>query len=330
MIFLSRVCAGYLLHMKKWFIFFLLVLAILIAALYIFIPNKLEVSKTAYLNVASEVVSRHVSEESKWINWWPGKSIEHTSSVTKTGNFFCNEFSFKIIHTSLNAVEVLILPKGDTLNSTILIIPLKQDSTAVHWKGVFETGYRPFKRIQYYQRAKIIQKCMDDIFKNLQSFLEKKENMYGIPIERTIVTDTILVTVKASSVQYPTTTEVYNLISSLKKYISLEGAKETNFPMLHVIKADSNRFETMVAIPINKVIRNTGNFAFKRMVAGNILVAEVKGGSHSIRNAFAEMEIYIKDYELASPAIPFESLVTNRMNEPDTTKWITRIYYPIL
>jgi hypothetical protein len=315
--------------MKKWLIVFLLMLAIVIAAIYIFIPKKIEVSKTAYINVASDIANRNVSQESRWINWWPGKSsIENTT--IKPGYFVCNEISYKIIHTSMNAVEVLILPKDDTLKSTILIIPLTQDSTAVHWKGVIETGYNPFKKIQYYQQAKIMQKCMNDIFKTLQSFLEKKENMYSIPIERSIVTDTILVTIKANSVHYPTTTEVYNLISSLKQYIFLEGAKETNYPMLHILKADSNRFETMVAIPINKVIKNKGNFAFKRMVPGIILVAEIRGGSHSIKKAFAEMEIYIKDYELASPAIPFESLVTNRMNEPDTTKWITRIYYPIL
>ena len=34
------------------------------------------------------------------------------------------------------------------------------------------------------------------------------------------------------------------------------------------------------------------------------------------------------DNALSSPAIPFESLVTNRMQEPDTSKWVTKIYYP--
>ena len=31
-----------------------------------------------------------------------------------------------------------------------------------------------------------------------------------------------------------------------------------------------------------------------------------------------------------SPAIPFESLITNRLEEPDTSKWVTKIYYPFL
>ena len=86
----------------------------------------------------------------------------------------------------------------------------------------------------------------------------------------------------------------------------------------------------MVAIPVNKKIGNEGDIVYKRMVPGNILVAKVRGGRHTIESAFAEMETYVKDHELIPPAIPFESLETDRLNEPDTTKWITRIYFPIL
>jgi hypothetical protein len=42
------------------------------------------------------------------------------------------------------------------------------------------------------------------------------------------------------------------------------------------------------------------------------------------------MKAYMKDFKLTSPAMPFELLVTNRANEPDTSKWVTKIYYPIL
>jgi hypothetical protein len=86
----------------------------------------------------------------------------------------------------------------------------------------------------------------------------------------------------------------------------------------------------MVAIPVNKVLRDDDPFAFKRMVPGNILVAEVNGGKYTIEKALAEMELYIKENKLKPPAIPFESMITDRSREPDTSKWVTRIYYPIL
>ena len=63
---------------------------------------------------------------------------------------------------------------------------------------------------------------------------------------------------------------------------------------------------------------------------GNILITEVKGGSNKINNAYKQIRNYISDYNRIAPAIPFESLVTDRSKEPDSSKWVTRIYYPVM
>ena len=85
----------------------------------------------------------------------------------------------------------------------------------------------------------------------------------------------------------------------------------------------------MTAIPVNKYIPTNKNFLFKRMVPGKILVTEVIGGVNTTANALKELELYITDRHLQSPAIPFESLVTDRSKQPDTSKWVTKVYYPI-
>jgi len=316
--------------MKKWLIGFLIVSVAILAAIYVFIPNKVEISKKVYITVPSDIAYRFVSDEGNWIRWWPGQSVDPSKADTnKPASFIYNRTNYAIIH-KMNVIQVLITHKKDRLNSTILIIPLKKDSSALHWKGVMETGSNPFEKIQRYRHAKNIKKNMGDIFKSLQSFLENKENLYTIPIQRTTVRDTLLVSIKVETNHYPSTTDIYNLIADLKQYISRQAAKETNYPMLHVLKTDSNRFQTMVAIPVNRELKNSENYVFKRMVPGSILVAEVKGGIQRIEKASAEMETYINDNQLVPPAIPFESLVTNRMTETDSTKWITRLYYPIL
>jgi hypothetical protein len=86
----------------------------------------------------------------------------------------------------------------------------------------------------------------------------------------------------------------------------------------------------MVAIPVNKRIPETSQFLFRRMVPGNILVTEVKGGDSTIRHGIRVMENFVHDYQRTIMAIPFESLITNRMNEPDSSKWVTKIYFPVM
>ncbi|HLL44934.1 MAG TPA: hypothetical protein VK369_17410 [Segetibacter sp.] len=99
--------------------------------------------------------------------------------------------------------------------------------------------------------------------------------------------------------------------------------------MLHVRKT-GNGYETMVAIPVNRLLESNRQFVFKRMVPGNILVSEVNGGVFTVQEARRQMDNYVEDNELTSPAIPFESLITDRLKEKDTSKWITKLYYPIL
>ncbi len=101
--------------------------------------------------------------------------------------------------------------------------------------------------------------------------------------------------------------------------------------MVHVeSKTGNNGYETMVAIPVDRVLDDSQDFALKKMVPGNILVAEVKGGISTVKEGEAQLENFVQDYQFVSPAIPFQSLVTNRMLEKDTSKWITKLYYPIL
>jgi len=66
------------------------------------------------------------------------------------------------------------------------------------------------------------------------------------------------------------------------------------------------------------------------MKGGNILTGEVTGGQEQIEQAQKQMELYISDYQRSIIAIPFQMLITDRTKEPDSTKWVTRIYYPVV
>ncbi|MEO8569573.1 MAG: GyrI-like domain-containing protein, partial [Ginsengibacter sp.] len=208
------------------------------------------------------------------------------------------------------------------------LLTIKEDSVAIEWNGAIKAGLNPVSRIKSYYEAKKIQNNMADILKALRTYLEKKENVYGMNISQEKVVDTILISTKYISNTYPATAEIYSLINDLRKYISEAGAEETNPPMLNIAD-DNNSYRTMVAIPINKIIPEKGNYVFKRMIPGKILVAQVNGGEYTAREALKQIDFYITDNNLSSPAMPFESLITNRSQQPDTTKWVTKIYYPI-
>jgi hypothetical protein len=114
----------------------------------------------------------------------------------------------------------------------------------------------------------------------------------------------------------------------LQQYISTQGAEATNHPMLFV-QPTSKGYEAQVAVPTNKLLPGTGDIDYRRMVKGNILEAEVTGGQAKVEASLQQLGYFVVDQDLISPAIPFALLVTDRTKEPDSSKWVTRIYYPI-
>ena len=101
--------------------------------------------------------------------------------------------------------------------------------------------------------------------------------------------------------------------------------------MLNVFEEGPNQFLVMVAVPTKTLVNGNETFLQKRMLAnGFILVSEVQGGNAAIQRAEAAMKQYATDHQKSSPAIPFQMLLTDRRAEPDSAKWKTRLYYPVM
>lgn len=314
--------------MKKFSLFLLALICIAAIGIYFFIPADIRFSELAIMKANSQVAARVLSDKGKWMKWFPGESKSTTSNKTNKNIFTFKNYEYTVGNSIMNTMQVSIGNSVKEVKTLITLVPITTDSVIVKWDGEINGGLNPISRIKSYNKAKEIENDMAMILKNLQSFLEKKENAYGFIITEERVADTILISKKYYSNTYPSTADIYYLISDLRKYISSEGAEETNPPMLNIAKEGSN-YRTMVAIPVNKILPGKNDFVFKRMISGKILVAEIKGGQYSASQALDQLNLYASDYKLSSPAIPFESLITNRSQEPDTTKWITKIYYPI-
>ena len=164
---------------------------------------------------------------------------------------------------------------------------------------------------------------------DIKKFFDEEKNVYGFSAAVQKVTDEFLISVKQPLNHYPSMKEVYDIINEIKTYISRQDGKEKNPPMINVYQEAPDTYQLMVAIPTTDKIPAEGKFLFRQMVMGNILVGEVKGGIYSIKKAETEMSNYITDHHKSSPAMPYQSLITNRVAESDTAKWITKLYYPV-
>ncbi|MEO6637368.1 MAG: GyrI-like domain-containing protein [Ginsengibacter sp.] len=313
--------------MKKLLLVLISICIISFASVYIFIPSKITFSKVFILKTKTSIANRLLLNENYWYKWWPSPTVDKKIGLDKN-HFAYENYNYSLNKKMINTGEVTISGENISLKSLLSIISMNSDSIVINWNSEMPKATYPLARIKSYLKAKRIKNSMTAILENFQSFLNKTENIYGFSIGQMQVKDTLLISTRFTSAVYPSTEDVYKEINMLKKYVAQEHATETGYPMLNIIH-DSSNYRAMIAIPINSAIPVKNNYEIKRMVAGKILVAQISGGEASAKEAMKQLVYFLQDNHISSPAIPFESLVTDRSTEHDSSKWVTKIYYPI-
>lgn len=300
--------------MKKIFIAIFIIAAVFFAWLYLFVASDINISVLKQVNCTATATRRFINDKNKWPAWWKPLSGK---------DYSLNGFNFSTQKEMPFTSGVQVSKNDFNTIIAVTVSPITGDASMIECKGHVIISNNPLKRFSEYRQAQDAKKTINDMLDIYKTFAEKQENIYGTAIQQIQVTDTLLISTKAVFNQYPNTQQIYSVIKTLRDYITSKQASETGFPMMHVFPADTAHYEIMVAIPINRAIPDNNNIKIKRMVPGKILVSEVKGGAYTANTAFDNMQLFVDDYARVSPAIPFQSLVTERINEPDTTKWIT-------
>jgi hypothetical protein len=309
--------------MKKIVLALLLLAVVALAALYLLIPSTLTITKTLSARANQHSVYRALVNEKDWLRWWPG---DHKNNV-----FRLNGVNYTEGRQQFTAQEILVQSEDDrqSHSSQIIIVSADVDSVQVGWEMKLETGTSPFARFNNYRKAQELGRNMEQILSAFGTYISKKSNLYGFDIRETKVKDTVMMGTKGTTTGFPPVSHTYSLINKVKEHIRKTGGQETNNPMMHVMDLGNNQYETMVAIPVNKLLPESKDVYVKRMILGNILEGEVKGGYGVILSSLKSMDYYIKDYRKTPPAIPFQMIITDRSAEPDSSKWVTRLYYPV-
>jgi hypothetical protein len=314
--------------MKKILISLFVVILLIVAGIYIFIPRQLKVSSSVTFQSNREGVSRFLTTDSNWNKWWPGKA----SKNSKGENIFTyKDYDFQITKILYHAFELTLNKNNKSSGSLLKIVSFKTDSIGIELETQLNTGTSPIGKIRKYYEAKKIKQGFDDILEALQKHTDSVKDIYGFDIINEKVQTQFLVSAKKTLLHYPNTQDIYLIIATLRAYIKKHGGKEEYNPMLNIENTDSTGYQVQVALPVNKKLPELENISSKQMLKnGNILTAEVTGDLNKIDEAMKQFEKYISDYQRSIIAIPFQSLLTDRSKEPDSSKWVTKIYYPVV
>jgi effector-binding domain-containing protein len=318
--------------MKRVLTGIIIVILFLIALPYVLVPSTIYESIYTISRTTQKSAQRYLLDENKWNRWWPENTTKEVAdgSVTDSAHYFYyHGYAFRLSQQFLSGIELTSNHRPDSIKSLITIVPTGKDTVKLVWEFQEQSSFNPITRFQQRNKAKRLKKDVEGIIQTLANFLNDDLNTYGIKVSRTTITDSFLVATKTILQHEPAVEDIYRQVEVLQQYASASGAQVTNAPMLNKRRIDSTQIEMMVALPINKALSGKGSIIYRELPGGKLLVTEVQGGPARVREAFRQLENYLVEHKYESPAIPFESLVTNRQQQADTTQWVTRIYYPI-
>jgi hypothetical protein len=313
--------------MKKWIVWFFVILILGIAGIYVLIPAKIVITNVSSAEATITGEYRYISLEDNWEKWW--RDVDGKSHV-KGEPFIFGKNEFRISRRSYNAVGITIRQDGVDIPSFLNLISYAIDSTGAVWVCELPPTINPYIRLRNYLNARDIKRNIAGVMRVFSEFISKPKNVYGMTIYKTTVHDTLIVSARFSSPEYPTTAQLYGYFDTLKQSIVKQKGLPVGFPIMNLRKMPDGSFETQTGMPTNRLLHNDGKILALRMPPGLFITADITGGAYSVDEGMRQLELFVQEYNRVKIATGFQILITDRRNEPDTTKWITKIKIPIV
>jgi len=280
-------------NMKKWLLIF--TVAVLAAGSYFIFSAPSSVQKVIAIQAKVTAANRCFMDTSAWRRWWPAGSGYRIDSL------FYNEVRFRL-NTDMDKPV------------SLRIAQLNTDSVLLGWEGNLS------------RRGQVE---MDSVLEAFRSFVGVAKNIYGVNFQRTMSNDSTLITIIRMEAVYPSTDYIYEKIDSLQAYAAANHARVINYPMLNVTQEATGLYRVMIALSLDKTLAGNDRIIIKRFVPWKMIEGEVLGGVRDVQRAMKQLYRFRDDYRLSIMALPFQSLVTDRRQERDSTKWVTKVLAPI-
>ncbi|MCB0481711.1 MAG: SRPBCC family protein [Flavobacteriales bacterium] len=317
------------------------------------LPSTYKVEKSVVINASPDLIMQQLADFKEWGNWSPWKAKDPAAAYTYEGEPMAVGSKMSWV-SSLPAddqnqigsggMEITEVNGNESMNYTLTFVkPWEMSSwggfallqeeggTKVTWKDEGELGFfmRPMGSMMDAMIGPDFVKGLD----NLKTYVEGKaaelaakpsynveeiavESFYYIAVQDTCVVADI----------GPKFGEVMGKVMTYTKTNSIEPAGYP-FAIYHSWDGVGTRFTA--GVPVAKAIKGKGEVKGGSSYAGNALKVRFTGPYEQTEKVHEAIGIYAEMNGKEMVGAPWEVYVTDPMSEPDSTKWITEIYYPV-
>ena len=325
------------------------ILVIIILGLLIWaaiLPSGLHIKKTIMIKAPIGVVFNEVNDLHNWNNWssWKDTTLSAKFEGAEKG------VGATVIWTDKKEGEgVLTIVESShfDLIKTLMTTPNKTDaaemifefetigdSIKMSWsRDINELSY-PFGRFVGWMLQKGYENNFSKSLNRLKNYIETNKTTpeyYGYSIVEDINKEKYFLASNASSTMADMSKVMGNHFGVIMHFANKKEIQPTGAPMVqwHSYNPEAeSQFTCMIPFVLDSAIATKNVYSLDFPETKTIMVKYV-GPYEGSYNAWVALDNYVVYNSLIMNGDPWEEYVTDPGSEPDSSKWVTNIYFPV-
>ncbi len=326
-------------NFKKIIIFVLVGLIALFFIVALILPSALNVSESKIIKADDKVVYRQVNILKNWEPWSPfleadpSMSLEYQGAesgigarVSWTSNNIDNGM-LEIVGAKVFRHLKIDVQIGDHHGEMAYDIEPYGDSTGIVWSFTMPLSY-PWERYLGIFMKPQLQKTFKDGLVNLAYIAEQFETT--LIVHQGSLEPAYALSI-VDSASFDNLQQVQRIAyQEIADYVNANGAEIIGPAYCIFYRYNpKNTVVFEVGYPVNQVIDGKERIHMVNTPSGGVVSASHFGAHTGLMDAHSEIQKYIRRSGLKWNGPPWEVYVTDTQLEPDTSRWQTKVFYPI-
>jgi effector-binding domain-containing protein len=207
-----------------------------------------------------------------------------------------------------------------------------EGGTKVTWNFRSDASYPIGRLINALFFKNMISKAYSDGLNNLEELTKEMKLEAGYKtgnISTKEVESIYAMTIRTKCKMEDMGDEMGNALSKIMNFINATGLKMAGPPFAIWYEWEGDMMEFDNAIPISKKIKGTNEIVPIKTYGGKVAYVMHTGDYESTQHSWMALENFVKGNNLETNGDPYEVYIKGPETEPDSTKWLTELYWPV-
>jgi effector-binding domain-containing protein len=322
----------------------ILLLILVMGIISFFLPSKIAVEKSTVIKALPEVIFEQINDLHNWEKWSPWIETDTTIDIKYFGNEKGEgagfEWKSENRHTGNGTITILASVINDSILCEIELFKKGKASatfyfnkvefgTRVNWSIKMNLGINPLKR---FMRALIIKRISNDSergLKNLKRNIESARIIDQALVETTQFTGFGFEGIRAKVKPQEAGQKMSFFLSGLREYIKTNNLKVVGYPFSIYYSFTQDEVDFLIGIPTENSGKDSKTIKSGKIEPCKVVTLDYYGPYSGIEKGYSVINKWIADNKKKVSGEPFEIYIANSENEKDSTKWLTKIFFPI-